>query len=84
MVRFRAPLQWHSAGIGENSIRDALALSKELEWMGVKIDEEKEQVHSTVKSTCDISAPDSRYVSGFVPTNENFMITLDVQELLGK
>jgi acetate kinase len=50
-----------SAGIGENSATMRLGVAKELEWMGVKIDEEKNAIRS----------------------NEEYMIALDVAELLG-
>ena len=71
-----------SAGIGENSDEMRLGVVKELEWMGVKIDEEKNKVRSG--ETRDISAPDSKVRVLVVPTNEEYMIALDVQELLGK
>ena len=59
-----------------------LGVVKELEWMGVKIDEEKNKVRSG--EIRDISAPDSKVRVLVVPTNEEYMIALDVQELLGK
>ena len=71
-----------SAGIGENSDEMRLGVVKELEWMGVKIDEEKNEVRSG--EIRDISAPDSKVRVLVVPTNEEYMIALDVQELLGK
>jgi acetate kinase len=58
-----------------------LAFAHELEWMGVKIDEEKNAVRSG--EVRDISAPDSRVSVLIVPTNEEYMIALDVKELLG-
>jgi acetate kinase len=71
-----------SAGIGENSDEMRLGVVRELEWMGVKIDEEKNKVRSG--EIRDISAPDSKVRVLVVPTNEEYMIALDVQELLGK
>ena len=71
-----------SAGIGENSFEMRLGIAKELAWMGVKIDEEKNKVRSG--EIRDISAPDSKVRVLIVPTNEEYMIALDVQELLGK
>ena len=59
-----------------------LGVVKELEWMGVKIDEEKNKVRSG--EIRDISASDSKVRVLVVPTNEEYMIALDVQELLGK
>ena len=71
-----------SAGIGENSSEMRLGIAKELAWMGVKIDEEKNKVRSD--EVRDISAPDSKIRVLVAPTNEEYMIALDVQELLGK
>ena len=71
-----------SAGIGENSSEMRLGIAKELAWMGVKIDEEKNKVRSD--EIRDISAPDSKIRVLVAPTNEEYMIALDVQELLGK
>lgn len=70
-----------SAGIGENSSVMRSGVAHELEWMGVKIDEEKNAVRSG--EVRDISAPDSRVRVLIVPTNEEYMIALDVKELLG-
>ncbi len=47
-----------------------------------KNDEEKNKVRSG--EIRDISAPDSKVRVLVVPTNEEYMIALDVQELLGK
>ena len=71
-----------SAGIGENSSEMRLGIAKELAWMGVKIDEEKNKVRSD--EVRDISAPDSKIRVLVAPTNEEYMIALDVQEFLGK
>ena len=71
-----------SAGIGENSSEMRLGIAKELAWMSVKIDEEKNKVRSD--EVRDISAPDSKIRVLVAPTNEEYMIALDVQELLGK
>ncbi len=70
-----------SAGIGENSSAIRLGVAKELEWMGVKIDEEKNLVRSD--EVREISAADSKIRVLIVPTNEEYMIALDVAELLG-
>ena len=70
-----------SAGIGENSATMRAGVAKELEWMGVKIDDEKNAVRSD--EVRDISAPDSKVRVLVVPTNEELMIAMDVKELLG-
>lgn len=70
-----------SAGIGENSDTIRSQVSKGLAWMGVAIDEEKNKVRSS--QIRDISAPNSQKRVLVVPTNEELMIALDVEELLG-
>ncbi|MBR0404927.1 MAG: acetate kinase [Eggerthellaceae bacterium] len=70
-----------SAGIGENSPTMRMGVAKELEWMGVKIDEEKNAIRSD--EVREISTPDSKIRVLVVPTNEEYMIALDVAELLG-
>ena len=70
-----------SAGIGENSATMRLGVAKELEWMGVKVDEEKNAIRSG--EVREISTPDSKIRVLIVPTNEELMIALDVKELLG-
>lgn len=69
-----------SAGIGENSDVMRAAVCEKLAWMGVKIDPEKNAVRSD--EVRDISAADSKVRVLVVPTNEELMIALDVQELL--
>jgi len=71
-----------SAGIGENSVEMRLGVAKELEWLGVKIDEKANQVRSDDPRV--ISTPDSKVKVLVVPTNEEYMIALDVEELLSK
>ena len=70
-----------SAGIGENSATVRAGVAKRLEWLGVKIDAEKNAVRSG--EVRDISAPDSKIRVLVVPTNEELMIALDVQKLVG-
>ena len=71
-----------SAGIGENSAEMRLGVAKELEWLGVKIDEKANEVRSDDSRV--ISTPDSKVKVLVVPTNEEYMIALDVEELLSK
>jgi acetate kinase len=56
-------------------------VAKKLAWLGVKIDDEKNRVRSD--KVRDISAADSKIHVLVVPTNEEYMIALDVAELLG-
>ena len=70
-----------SAGIGENSAEMRLGVAKELEWLGVKIDEKANEVRSDEPRV--ISTEDSKVRVLVVPTNEELMIALDVEALLG-
>jgi acetate kinase len=70
-----------SAGIGENSPETRSSICKRLEWLGVKVDEEKNKVRSG--EVRDITGEGSKVRVLVVPTDEEYMIALDVQELLG-
>ena len=69
-----------SAGIGENSSEARSRICAKLAWMGVKLDEDKNAVRSD--DVREISAADSAVRVLVVPTNEELMIALDVQEKL--
>ena len=70
-----------SAGIGENSPRMRAEVAKKLAWMGVEIDPELNAIRSDEVRV--ISTPESKIKVLVVPTNEEYMIALDVAELLG-
>lgn len=70
-----------SAGIGENSDVIRAGVCEKLAWMGVKIDPELNKVRSG--DVRRISTPDSKIDVLVVPTNEELMIALDVEDLLG-
>ena len=69
-----------SAGIGENSDDARARICAKLGWMGVRIDDAKNAVRSD--EVREISAADSAIRVLVVPTNEELMIALDVQEKL--
>lgn len=71
----------YSAGIGENSSRMRAEVAQKLAWMGVELDPELNAVRSD--DVRIISTPESRIRVLVVPTNEEYMIALDVAELLG-
>ena len=71
-----------TAGIGENSAEMRQGVADRLAYMGVKIDPELNAIRSDDPRV--ISTPDSSVKVLVVPTNEEYMIALDVQELLGK
>lgn len=70
-----------TAGIGENSVTMRAGVAERLAWMGVKIDPELNKIRSDDPHV--ISTPDSAITVLVVPTNEELMIALDVEELLG-
>lgn len=70
-----------TAGIGENSDEMRAGVAERLAWMGLKIDAEKNAIRSDEPRV--ISTPDSSITALVIPTNEEYMIALDVAELLG-
>ncbi len=70
-----------TAGVGENSAHMRKEVVKRLEWMGAKIDDDKNAVRSDDPRV--ISTEDSKIRVMVIPTNEELMIALDVKELLG-
>ena len=70
-----------TAGIGENSVTMRQGVADRLSWMGVKIDSELNAIRSDDPRV--ISTPDSKIRVLVVPTNEELMIALDVEALLG-
>jgi acetate kinase len=71
-----------TAGIGENSDIIRERSLKNLEFMGIKIDIEKNRVLHGKEGF--ISTPDSKVKVLVVPTNEELMIARDTFELSGR
>ncbi|WP_321970751.1 acetate kinase [Paratractidigestivibacter sp.] len=71
-----------TAGIGENSDVMRQGVMDRLAWLGIKIDPAKNAVRSDEPRV--ISTDDSAIKVLVVPTNEEYMIALDVAELLSK
>ncbi|HJH62960.1 MAG TPA: acetate kinase [Firmicutes bacterium] len=67
-----------TAGVGENSPEQRLAIASGLEFMGLKMDPEANNVRG--KETV-ISTPDSKVKALLIPTNEELMIALDTAAL---
>jgi len=67
-----------TAGVGENTPETREAVTNGLEFMGVKVDKEKNFTRGTV----DISADDSRVKTLVIPTNEELMIAMDTYRLV--
>ena len=72
-----------AGGIGENNPHYRSRVAKNLEFMGVKIDEEKNAKAIRGAAEVDISTPDSKVRVLVIPTNEELMIAKDTAELVG-
>lgn len=69
-----------TAGVGENDAKMRAAITKNLEFMGISIDGEKNK--AAHGSEAIISTPDSKVKVLVVPTNEELMIARETAELL--
>jgi acetate kinase len=67
-----------TAGIGENSKETRAESCEGLEFLGVKIDPEKNKVHA---KEAIISNNNSRVKVMVIPTNEELMIAKDTAEI---
>ncbi len=67
-----------TAGVGENDAAMRKAIVSGLEFMGIKIDDEK----NTSRGTVDISAADATVKTLVIPTDEEMMIAIDTQRLV--
>lgn len=70
-----------TGGIGENDAAYRMGITEGLEFMGIKIDKEKNNVRGVKK---DVSADDAKVRTLVIPTNEELMIALDTQRLMEK
>ena len=68
-----------TAGIGENQINIRKMICENLEWLGVKIDEEK---NNTRGEEIKISTNDSKIEVWVVPTNEELVIARDTKAIV--
>ena len=67
-----------TAGVGENGGHNRASITSGLEFMGIKIDAEKNKVRG---EEIDISAEGATVRTLVIPTNEELMIALDTAEL---
>ena len=67
-----------TAGVGENSGSMREAICDGLEYLGVKLDAEKNKVRG---EEAVISTPDSKVTVWVIPTNEELMIAQDTAGL---
>ena len=70
-----------TAGVGENDAAARMAIASGLEYMGVKMDEDANNIRG---KEAVISAPDSKVQVLLIPTNEELMIAMDTAEIVGK
>ena len=68
-----------TAGVGENSASMRARICQNLEYLGVKLDPEKNNVRG---KEAIISADDSKVIVLVIPTNEELMIAQDTAELV--
>ena len=68
-----------TAGVGENSASQRLAIAGGLEFMGIKMDESANNVRG---KEAVISAADSRVKVLLIPTNEELMIAMDTASIV--
>lgn len=67
-----------TAGVGENDAATRASIVSGLDFMGIKIDEAKNNTRGTV----DITAADASVKTFVIPTNEELMIAIDTQRLV--
>ena len=68
-----------TAGVGENSASQRMAIASGLEFMGVKMDAEANNVRG---KEVEISAADSKVKVLLIPTNEELMIAMDTAAIV--
>ena len=69
-----------TAGVGENQSSMRAEVCRNMEWMGIKLDEEKNKTVRGVEAV--ISTPDSKVTVVVIPTDEELMIASDTMALL--
>lgn len=70
-----------TAGVGENSIIERGAICRDLEFLGIELDEERNNIRAKV---AEISKESSRIKLFVVPTNEELMIAQDTVSIISK
>ena len=70
-----------TAGVGENGIEDRAAIAEGLEYLGAKLDPQRNNVRG---KDALISTDDSTVKMYVIPTNEEIMIARDTKDILSK
>ena len=68
-----------TAGIGENAAEVRRQVCERVAWFGISLDDEANSRHAAV-----ISTPESRVSVRVIPTDEERMIAVHTQEMLGR
>ena len=68
-----------TAGVGENQFNRRSGICKNLEFLGVKLDEEKNHIRG---EEIEISASDSKIKVWVIPTNEELVIARETMKLI--
>ena len=71
-----------TGGIGENAFDLRRNVCSNMEFLGIKIDEDK-NIEMNGK-LCNFSAPDAKVQCWIIPTNEELLIARDTLELVSK
>ena len=71
-----------AGGIRENNPHYRARVAKNLEFLGVKIDEELNEKAKRTSVEYNVSAPDAKVQMLVIPTNEELMIAKDTEELV--
>ncbi|MBE6678717.1 MAG: acetate kinase [Ruminococcaceae bacterium] len=71
-----------TAGIGENDHEVRFHSLKDMEYLGIKVDAEKNLSVRSLPAPCDISADGSAVRVFVIPTNEELVIARDTKEVL--
>lgn len=69
-----------TAGIGENQVNIRHDVCKDMDYLGIKIDEDKNR-NFTRGVPFDISADGAKVRTWIIPTDEEYMIALDTKQL---
>ncbi len=69
-----------TAGVGENQYGVRSGVCKGLEWLGIKLDEKKND--SVRSEEAIISTPDSKVTICLIPTDEELMVATDTMNLI--
>lgn len=71
-----------TGGIGENSFENRREICKNMDYLGIKISDKKND--ATIGDPADISADDSKVKVLVIPTNEELMIARDTRDIVSK